>query len=215
MFTHISARVPGPEHHFLINPYGMMFEEITASSLVKVDLAGAKVMDSPFEINPAGFTIHSAVHEARPEAGCVLHTHTRAGVAVSAQQCGVLIASEMGRFPIVNGLAGKDHLPEHPAILLGPGLRPGTYGETDARMLGCPVSLVTGRPSSSATDVQPTVDDLGATLLHWYGVQDTRSRGYLGRRLDFLIGKYFPRAAGVPRAPHRPGRKEGRRGRRG
>src|ERR1700694_2286859 len=65
VFTHISARVPGPEHHFLINPYGWLFEEITASSLVKVDPDGRKVMDSPHDINPAGFTIHSAVHAAR------------------------------------------------------------------------------------------------------------------------------------------------------
>src|SRR6188474_2209521 len=76
IFTHISSRVPGPDHHFLINPYGMMFEEITASSLVKVNLAGEKVMESPFEINPAGFTIHSAVHEAREDAMCVIHLHT-------------------------------------------------------------------------------------------------------------------------------------------
>ena len=68
VFTHISARIPGPEHHFLINPYGMMFEEITASSLVKIDLAGNKAMESPFDINPAGFTIHSAVHEEREDA---------------------------------------------------------------------------------------------------------------------------------------------------
>src|SRR5204862_8097273 len=76
VFTHISARVPGPEHQFLINPYGMTFDEITASSLVKIDLAGNKVMGSPFEINPAGFTIHSAVHEAREDAQCVMHLHT-------------------------------------------------------------------------------------------------------------------------------------------
>ena len=82
VFTHISARIPGPGHHFLINPYGMMFEEITASSLVKIDLAGNKVMDSPFEINPAGFTIHSAVHEARADAHCVMHLHTTATQAV-------------------------------------------------------------------------------------------------------------------------------------
>src|SRR5256714_15507778 len=75
VFTHISARVPGPDHHFLINPYGMFFEEITASSLVKVDLTGAKVIETPFEINPAGFTIHSAVHEAREDAHCVIHLH--------------------------------------------------------------------------------------------------------------------------------------------
>src|SRR5262249_61061191 len=65
IFTHVSARVPGPEHHFLINPYGMMFEEITASSLVKVDLSGRKVMDSPYDVNPAGFTLHSAIHATR------------------------------------------------------------------------------------------------------------------------------------------------------
>src|ERR1700756_5044402 len=76
IFTHISARLPGPEHHFLINPYGMMFEEITAASLVKVDLEGRKVAPSPFEINPAGFTIHSAIHAARPDALCVMHTHS-------------------------------------------------------------------------------------------------------------------------------------------
>jgi ribulose-5-phosphate 4-epimerase/fuculose-1-phosphate aldolase len=76
IFTHISARVPGPEHHFLINPYGLMFSEITASSLVKVDLDGQKVDDSPYDINPAGFTIHSAVHAARDDANCVLHVHS-------------------------------------------------------------------------------------------------------------------------------------------
>ena len=89
VFTHISARVPGPHHHFLINPYGMMFEEITASSLVKIDLHGEKVMESPFEINPAGFTIHSAVHEAREDARCVMHLHTIEGVAVSCQKEGL------------------------------------------------------------------------------------------------------------------------------
>lgn len=94
VFTHISARVPGPEDHFLINPYGFLFEEITASSLVKVDLAGQKVMDSPFEINPAGYIIHSAVHSARPDAGCVMHLHTDAGVAVSAQTDGLLPLSQ-------------------------------------------------------------------------------------------------------------------------
>src|SRR5512140_2606639 len=70
IFTHISVRVPGPGHHFLLNPYGMTFEEITASSLVKVDLEGRKVMKSPYDINPAGFTIHSAIHGARKSAIC-------------------------------------------------------------------------------------------------------------------------------------------------
>lgn len=98
VFTHISARIPGPEHQFLINPYGLMFDEITASSLVKVDQQCNKLTDSPFPVNPAGFVIHSAVHEVREDAGCVLHTHTRAGVAVSAQQCGVLPLSQQSTF---------------------------------------------------------------------------------------------------------------------
>jgi ribulose-5-phosphate 4-epimerase/fuculose-1-phosphate aldolase len=108
VFTHISARVPGPEHHFLINPYGMMFEEITASSLVKVDLGGNKVMDSPFEVNPAGFTIHSAVHEAREDAHCVIHLHTTEGVAVSCQKGGLLAISQQSLLPLT-GLAYHDY----------------------------------------------------------------------------------------------------------
>ncbi|MES2071062.1 MAG: class II aldolase/adducin family protein [Pseudomonadota bacterium] len=102
VFTHISARVPGPEHHFLINPYGLMFDEITASSLVKVDQQCNKVIDSPFPVNPAGFVIHSAVHEARDDVQCVLHTHTRAGVAVSAQKCGVLPISQQSTFVLAS-----------------------------------------------------------------------------------------------------------------
>ncbi len=102
IFTHISARVPGPEHHFLINPYGMMFEEITASSLVKVDRAGEKVAPSEFNVNPAGFIIHSAVHEAREDAKYVMHLHTVAGVAVSAQREGLLPISQHSLFPLAS-----------------------------------------------------------------------------------------------------------------
>ena len=102
VFTHISARVPGPEHHFLINPYGLMFDEITASSLVKVDQQCNKVIDSPFPVNPAGFVIHSAIHEAREDIVCVLHTHTRAGIAVSAQKCGVLPISQQSTFVLAS-----------------------------------------------------------------------------------------------------------------
>jgi ribulose-5-phosphate 4-epimerase/fuculose-1-phosphate aldolase len=90
IFTHISTRVPGPEHHFLINPYGFLFEEITASSLVKVDLDGNIVAPTTYYINPAGFTIHSAIHAAREDALCVIHLHTDAGVGVSAQKGGLL-----------------------------------------------------------------------------------------------------------------------------
>jgi ribulose-5-phosphate 4-epimerase/fuculose-1-phosphate aldolase len=94
IFTHISLRVPGPEHHFLINPYGVFFEEMTASALVKIDLQGEVVMETPYRINPAGFTIHSAVHAARADAHCVMHLHTDCGVGVSAQAEGLLPISQ-------------------------------------------------------------------------------------------------------------------------
>lgn len=103
IFTHISAKVPGTED-FLINPFGLMFHEITASSLVKVDLEGVKRMDTPYEINPAGYTIHSAVHEVRHDASCVLHTHTAAGIAVSAQKQGLLPLSQQSLF-VLSSLA--------------------------------------------------------------------------------------------------------------
>jgi ribulose-5-phosphate 4-epimerase/fuculose-1-phosphate aldolase len=102
VFTHISARIPGRHDQFLINPYGLMFDEITASSLVKVDQQCNKLIDSPFPVNPAGFVIHSAVHDAREDVQCVLHTHTRAGVAVSAQKCGVLPISQQSTFVLAS-----------------------------------------------------------------------------------------------------------------
>lgn len=113
VFTHISAKLPesvaGNEHQFLINPYGLMFEEITASSLVKVNMQCEKLdKNNPHPVNPAGFVIHSAVHEARPELGCVLHTHTRAGVAVSAQQQGLLPISQQSTF-VLGSLAYHDY----------------------------------------------------------------------------------------------------------
>ena len=108
VFTHITARIPGPEHHFLINPYGLMFDEITASSLVKIDMQCNKVIDSPYPVNPAGFVIHSAVHEAREDIVCVMHTHTRAGVGVSAQKNGILPISQQSTF-VLGSLAYHDY----------------------------------------------------------------------------------------------------------
>jgi ribulose-5-phosphate 4-epimerase/fuculose-1-phosphate aldolase len=108
IFTHLTARVPGPEHHFLINPYGMMFDEITASSLVKVDLDGKKLTDTPYDINPAGFTIHSAIHAAREDAHAVFHVHSLNGVAVSAQKEGVLPISQQSIF-VLSSLAYHDY----------------------------------------------------------------------------------------------------------
>ncbi|MCH7501828.1 MAG: class II aldolase/adducin family protein [Proteobacteria bacterium] len=108
VFTHVSARVPGSDEHFLINAYGLLFEEMTASCLVKVDLDGEKVLDSPYAVNPAGFMIHSAVHDAREDVICVMHTHTRAGIAVSAQADGLLPISQTSLFPLVS-LAYHDY----------------------------------------------------------------------------------------------------------
>jgi ribulose-5-phosphate 4-epimerase/fuculose-1-phosphate aldolase len=108
IFTHISARVPGPEHHFLINPFGMMFDEITASNLVKIDLAGRIVLDNGYPVNPAGFTIHSAIHAGREDAHCVLHVHTQNGVAVSAQRDGLLPISQQSLL-VLSSLAYHDY----------------------------------------------------------------------------------------------------------
>ncbi len=106
--THISARVPGPEHHFLINPYGLMFDEITASSLVKVDLDGNQLTKSDYSINPAGFTIHSAIHEVREDAGCVLHLHTPDGTAVSSCMEGLLPLNQTAQL-VTHDLAYHDY----------------------------------------------------------------------------------------------------------
>ena len=102
VFTHISARVPNTENEFLINPYGFLFDEITASSLVKIDLQGNKLLESPYFINPAGFTIHGAIHETRHDVGCVLHIHSLYGVAVSTQADGLLPISQQSILPLSN-----------------------------------------------------------------------------------------------------------------
>jgi len=108
VFTHISARIPGPDHHFLINPYGLLFEEITASALVLVDQEGNKVRETPFNVNRAGFVIHSAIHAIRDDVQCVLHTHTRSGVGVSAQRGGVLPISQQSTF-VLSALGYHDY----------------------------------------------------------------------------------------------------------
>ena len=107
VFTHITAKVPGTSH-FLINPYGAMFEEITASSLLKIDIDGCKVMGGDGELNPAGFLIHSCIHAARPDAQCILHTHSINGVAVSAQSAGLLPVSQFA-MTVLHSLAYHDY----------------------------------------------------------------------------------------------------------
>ena len=108
VFTHISARLPGSDEAFLINPYGLMFDEITASSLIRIDTQGNKLDDSPYPVNPAGFTIHSAIHSARHDAQCVLHVHSLNGIAVSAQKHGVLPLSQQSIF-VLSSLSYHDY----------------------------------------------------------------------------------------------------------
>ncbi len=104
-----------------------------------------------------------------------------------ADEVGIVISSELGRFPVLNEFNGKDHFPEMPFLFLGPGIRPGQYGETDKRMSGTPISPQTGRASSGPRDFQPSIDDVGATILSWFGIDDAASMGFLGKRLDFLL----------------------------
>lgn len=94
IYNHISARIPGPEHHFLLNPFGLRWDEVTASNLVKIDLEGNVLDDTPHRINNAGYTIHSAIHGAREDAVCVVHTHTEAGMAVSALEDGLIFTNQ-------------------------------------------------------------------------------------------------------------------------
>ena len=108
IFTHLSARIPGPDHHFLLNPYQLMFEEVTASSLIKVDVHGNPVDPTPFITNPAGFTIHSAVHMAREDANAVMHLHTPAGQAVSAHEDGLLPLTQTAML-VLGDLAFHDY----------------------------------------------------------------------------------------------------------
>lgn len=148
VFTHISARVPGPEHHFLINPYGWMFEEITASSLVKVDLQGNVVGESREMVNPAGFTIHSAIHDARKDAGCVMHLHTVAGTAVSSQEAGLLPLNQTAML-----LNGRVAYHDFEGVALNHDERPrlvADLGDKTAMILRNHGTLATGRSVAEA-----------------------------------------------------------------
>ncbi|WP_135467210.1 class II aldolase/adducin family protein [Crenalkalicoccus roseus] len=131
VFTHLSARLPGPGHRFLVNPYGLLFEEVTASSLVVVDAAGAPAQPTAWPVNPAGFVIHSAVHLGRADAMCVMHTHTLAGMAVAAQEGGLLPLNQIsmefeGRvaWHDYEGIAADDNLSERERLVRDLGDRP-------------------------------------------------------------------------------------------
>ena len=131
VFTHLSARLPGEGHRFLVNPYGLLFEEITASSLVVVDAEGEPMQDTAWPVNPAGFVIHSAVHRECPDAMCVMHTHTLAGMAVAAQTGGLLPLNQMsiefdGKVALhdYEGVAADDNLSERERLVRDLGDKP-------------------------------------------------------------------------------------------
>jgi ribulose-5-phosphate 4-epimerase/fuculose-1-phosphate aldolase len=131
VFTHLSVRVPGEGHRFLVNPYGLLFEEITASSLVLVDAEGEPRQPTSWPVNPAGFVIHSAVHRGRDNANCVMHTHTLAGMAVAAQQGGLLPLNQMmmefiGQVALhdYEGVAADDNLSERERLVQDLGDKP-------------------------------------------------------------------------------------------
>lgn len=179
VFTHISVRLPGPDHHFLINPYGMLFEEITASSLVKIDLRGEKVAPNDHPINPAGFVIHSAIHAAREDITCVLHVHTPAGVAVSAQTAGLVPISQQATIALASlgyhsyeGIALSDA--EKPRLVADLGTSTGlilrnhgllTVGETVADAFlwmfnlqrACEIQIMAQSGGAALTNVNPRI----------------------------------------------------------
>ena len=131
VFTHLSVRIPGERHRFLVNPYGLLFEEITASSLVVVDAEGEPKQETSWPVNPAGFVIHSAIHMGREDAQCVMHTHTLAGMAVAAQQGGLLPLNQMmmefeGRVALhdYEGVAADDNLSERERLVRDLGDKP-------------------------------------------------------------------------------------------
>jgi len=194
IFTHISHRLPGPGHHFLINPYGLLFEEITASNLVKIDLEGNLVEPSSFKVNPAGFVIHSAIHAARPDAYCVLHTHTRAGCGVAAQRDGLLPLSQFAmefynrvayhnyegvalntaeKARLVADMGDKNAL-----ILRNHGLL--TVGETAGRAFlrmlylerSCEIQLAAQSSGAELMSVPPEIAEHAARQLNNEGAQD-------------------------------------------
>ncbi|KPC60772.1 class II aldolase/adducin family protein [Streptomyces chattanoogensis] len=193
IFTHISARLPGPENHFLINPYGLLFEEITASNLVKIDLDGRAVEETPHPVNPAGFVIHSAIHAARPDAHCVLHTHTKAGCAVAAQEHGLLPLNQIsmefyGRLGyhdyegVALNLAEQQRLVAdlggHPAMILrNHGLL--TVGETPAQAflrmyyLDKACEIQTAAVSGGAKLITPAPDVVELTARQLSGEDDS------------------------------------------
>ena len=156
--THISARVAAPagQHHFLINPHGLLFQQVTASSLVKIDQDGRKIQESPYPVNPAGFVIHSAIHMRNEEAICVFHTHTIAGMGVSMQEEGLLMASQHSAF--FYGNLGYHDIEHMEAGVEGREILAGDLGPHRALMMRNHGLLTTGRTVAEAFKVMHTLE---------------------------------------------------------
>lgn len=201
LFTHMSVRIPGPEHHFLLNPFGLLFEEVTASSLVKVDMQGRPVEPTPHPINPAGFTIHSAVHMARPDVVCVIHLHTVAGVGVSCQEEGLLplhqeamLIRDQLAFHDYEGVAFNHD--ERPRLIAD-------LGDCDYMMLRSHGTLTVGRSVAEAfarmyhleraCQMQVAATSSGAALIHPpENIQAvTRAQGEQSREQQFVADDYI------------------------
>lgn len=181
-FTHISMRVPGPDEHFLINPFGLLYEDVTASNMVKVDLEGNVLPPSRYGINPAGFTIHSAIHHARPDVKVAMHLHTDDGVAVSAQKRGLLPISQLA-MNIMDDVSYHDY--EGLALEEGEKARlVGDLGEKHLMILRNHGTLSVGdHPFSCylrmyllerACAVQTKAQGSGAELIEWDQAMQTR-----------------------------------------
>lgn len=209
IFTHLSARLPGEAPRFLINPYGMLFSEITASSLVVVDVEGNAVGPGDWPVNPAGFVIHSAIHMGRADAHCVMHTHTLAGMAVAATGDAIMPLNQMsiefsGRVPVheYEGIAADDNLDERDRLVRDLGTAPGmllrnhgllSVGRTVAEAfyhlyymeMACRIQVAAtsmGRPL--AVPPPPLVARTQAQFLGYTGPKGWRPWAALRRMLD-------------------------------
>jgi ribulose-5-phosphate 4-epimerase/fuculose-1-phosphate aldolase len=156
--THISARVEAPagQHHFLINPHGLLFQQVTASNLVKIDQDGRKIQESPYPVNPAGFVIHSAIHMRNAEAICVFHSHTIAGMGVSMQEEGLLMASQHSAF--FHGNLGYHDIEHMEAGIEGRDILANDLGPHRALIMRNHGLLTTGRTVAEAFFIMHTLE---------------------------------------------------------
>ena len=195
VFTHLSARIPGPEHHFLINPYGLLFHEVTASSLVKIDLDGNIVEPTPHRVNAAGFTIHSAVHAAREDVECVMHLHTVAGTAVSCLEAGLAPIHQSAML-----LNGQITYHDYEGVALNHDERPrlvADLGESNVMILRNHGTLTAGRSVAEAFTLMYFLERSCAIQVAAQGCGKTVQPGEAVQRVATDQGRSMGNAADV------------------